>query len=135
MFVETSNVVLDYICQFLNLYWLVVKDCFTLAEQRELLQLGVGVGDVTADGLGDVDELGVLLEAPGHRGPGHAVHLAAPETLDRVPELQGAISAAGTHPEQGRNDRDIKMYQLTYIIPPLKLLPPSFPFALGLGLG
>ena len=29
---------------------------------------------------------------------------------------------------------DIKMFQSTYIIPPLKLLPPSFPFALGLGL-
>ena len=103
LFVETSNVVLDDVCQFLNLYWLVVKDCFPLAKQRELLQLGVGVGDVPADGLGDVDELGVLLEAPGHGGPAHgAVHLPASEALNSVPELQGAVSAAGTHPEDVR---------------------------------
>ena len=112
MFVETSNVVLDYVSQFLNLYWLVVKNCFPPAKQRELLQLGVGICDVPADGLGDVEKFGVLPGAPGHRGPAHgAVHLTAPETLDSVSELQGPISAARTHPREGRSYLDIKMLQ------------------------
>ena len=102
MFVETSNVVLDDVSQFLNLYRLVVKNCFPLAKQCELLQLGVGVRDVPADGLGDVEKLCVLPGGPGQRGAAHsAIHLTAPEALDSVPELQGPVSAAGTHPREG----------------------------------
>ena len=89
----------DDISQLLNLYRLVVKDGFPFAEQGELLQLGVGVGNVPADGLSDADELGIICmcEAPGH--PAHcAIHRASPEALHCVPELQSAIPAAA-HPD------------------------------------
>ena len=47
----------DDVSQLLDLNWLVIKDGFPLAEQSEFLQLGVGVGDVLTDALGDVDEV------------------------------------------------------------------------------
>ena len=57
LFVELRNVVFDDVRQFLNLHRFVIKDGFPLAEQSEFLQLGVGVGNVLADALRDVDEV------------------------------------------------------------------------------
>ena len=57
LFVELSDVVLDDVSQLLDLHGFVIEDGFPLAEKGKFLQLGVGVGDVLADALGDVDEL------------------------------------------------------------------------------
>ena len=85
----------DDVSQFLDLHRFVIKDSLPLAEKSEFLQLGVGVGNVLADTLRDVDEVGFLLDGPG--APHGSIHLAASESLERRPELCCPVPAAVHH--------------------------------------
>ena len=93
LFVEISDVMFDDVGQLLDLHWFIIKYRLPLAEQSQLLQLGVGVGDVSADALGNVDELGVVTNIPRHG----AVHLSSSQTGDSVPELSCSVSTAAAH--------------------------------------
>ena len=95
LFVELRNVVFDDVGQFLDLHRFVIKDSFPLAEESEFLQLGVGVGDVLTDALGDVDEVRFLLD--GLEAPHGSTDLAASQCLERRPELRGPVPAAVHH--------------------------------------
>ena len=46
--------------QLVDLLRAVVKDGLPLGQQRQLLQLGVGVGDVSSDAARDLHEVGRL---------------------------------------------------------------------------
>ena len=58
--VERVHVLLDDVRQLLDLRRTIVEDRFPLGQQRQLLQLSVGVGDVAADAASDLHELGRL---------------------------------------------------------------------------
>ena len=83
----------DDVGQLLDLHWFIIKYRLPLAEQSQLLQLGVGVGDVSTDALGNVDELGVVTNIPRHG----AVHLSPSQTGNSVPELSCSVPTAAAH--------------------------------------
>ena len=58
--VERVHVLLDDVRQLLDLCRTIVENSFPFGQQRQLLQLRVGVGDVAADAARDLHELGRL---------------------------------------------------------------------------